>query len=160
MECILVKNLRTSPLNPRKHINDESIVELANSIKEYGLINPLLVRPLENEDDCFEIICGERRYHALKSIKSEYADCVIVHMNDIRAREIMLTENIQREDVDPLDEAESIFELITNYNHSVADLVTKLGKSEFYIRIRLKLVDLCDTLKEEYKNKYLSTSLS
>jgi len=132
-------------INPRGTIQDEGISELTENIKTHGLINALLVRPVKKG---YEIVAGNRRLKAVKSLKWEKVDCVIMDLTDEEAFEYAVIENLQREDVHPLDEAKA-FETILKRS-SIEDLAARVNKTESYIIRRTKLSDLIEPLKQAY----------
>ncbi|GAH86055.1 unnamed protein product, partial [marine sediment metagenome] len=97
------QDLKPNSYNPRKTFRSASLKELAENIKTMGLIEPLVVRPLE--DNKFEIVCGMRRYHALKSLKHKTVLCVIKELTDIEALDISFSENMQRDNLNPIEQA-------------------------------------------------------
>ena len=150
-----VASLRPSSLNPRKTVSDESLKDLCESIARYGILQPIIVRELEDildEDNGevieggTEIICGYRRWRASQMLGLETIPAQIRYLDDKAALDLMITENLQREDISPLEEAEAYAALI-EHNGSVAELAARFGKSEKYIRGRLYLNDLTDDLK-------------
>lgn len=140
---IPLDQLIESASNPRKRFDEEKLLELAASITEHGVQQPILVRRMS--DLTLEIVYGHRRYRAsrlagLKTIPGQVVlegDC-----DDAKALELQLAENNQREDVDPLEEADAICALMSKHGRELADVAAKLGRPEQYVRRRLKLVGL------------------
>lgn len=156
--------IQPSPMNPRKTFDQEGIAELARNIKEQGLLQPITVRPVEyyetyddDEDDYstvvskFEIVCGERRYRACLLNGSETIPCIIRQMDDTAAFDAMIVENLQRKDVDPIEEAFAFGLLIRNGNDA-EEVALRFGKSVRFVQDRLRLnnleVDLQNLVKE------------
>jgi ParB family chromosome partitioning protein len=146
---IETSRIAPSPLPPqqrrRSHFKPEETEELGNSILQQGLISPIVVRPvpvLSETKAEYEIVVGERRWlaHILKNLAT--IKCFVRHLADETALEIQMQENLQRKDVDPLDEAFSYKYYLEHSNHTVADLAARFAKSEKFIRQRLKLNDL------------------
>lgn len=149
MEIIIAKleAIQSSPLNPRKSFDEVKLKELAASIKEKGVINPITVRKAGKK---FEIICGERRFRASQLAGKTDMPVIVKDLDDKQTLEFMVIENLQRDDVHPLEEAEGYEALMKNYK-DVKDIAAKVGKSTSYIRGRLKL---CDLIPENRKFFY------
>lgn len=125
-----------SSFNPRKIIDETGLEELASSIKEKGILQPIVVRPVGER---FEIVCGERRYRASLLADKKEIPAMIRELSDDEAFEFAITENLQRKDVSPIEEAAAFKLLIDAKNYDVPALVIRFGKSESYIRGRLRL---------------------
>lgn len=153
IENLRLDQIRPSALNPRKVYDDEGLKELADSIKSQGLLNPISVRPaldaLPTSDGLpvYEIVCGERRWRAMMLNKAKEIPSIIRDLTDDEAFEVMITENLQRKDIEPLDEAAAYLAL-QKRGLSVTDMAAKFGKSERYVRDRLKLNDLIPLFKD------------
>lgn len=143
---IPLSNIKESPLNPRKHFDESAIKELASSIAEIGVIQPIVVRP---KDKNFELVCGARRFRASKLAKTQSISAVIRELTDEEALELMITENLQRKDVHPLDEAAAI-QSLQKTGKTQEDIAAKLGVSQAFIAKRLKLLDLEPDLQKAY----------
>ena len=130
---------------PRKSFDDDSLKELANSIKADGVIQPIVVRKV---DDRYEIIAGERRFRASKLAGLEKVPVVVKNVTDRKARELALVENIQREDLNPIEEAISLKTLMEEYKLTQQELSDIIGKSRSYIANNLRLLNLSDHIKE------------
>jgi hypothetical protein len=140
---------------PRKNFDDESLEELANSIKADGVIQPIVVRKV---DDKYEIIAGERRFRASKLAGLEKVPVVVKNVTDRKARELALVENIQREDLNPIEEAISLKTLMEEYKLTQQELSDIIGKSRSYIANNLRLLNLSDYIKEYLIRGELSPS--
>lgn len=136
---IPVDRIIFSAFNPRKTINETELKELATSIKEKGVIQPVVVRPLS--EDTYEIVCGERRLRASMLADQKTIPSIIRELSDDEAMDMAITENLQRKDVNPLEEA-TAFKMLIEKGQTIIDLAARFGKSEMYIRGRLKLNDL------------------
>ncbi len=134
--------LRASPRNPRRHFSDEELEDLANSIREKGIIQPILVRPMPGVDGVFEIIAGERRWRAAQRAALHEVPIVIVEVADREAFEIALIENVQRADLNPLEEALGYEKLAADYGYSQNDLARVIGKSRSHIANTMRLAKL------------------
>lgn len=140
---------------PRKSFDDDSLKELANSIKADGVIQPIVVRKV---DDRYEIIAGERRFRASKLAGLEKVPVVVKNVTDRKARELALVENIQREDLNPIEEAISLKTLMEEYKLTQQELSDIIGKSRSYIANNLRLLNLSNHIKEYLIRGELSPS--
>ena len=140
---------------PRKNFDDDSLVELANSIKADGVIQPIVVRKV---GDKYEIIAGERRFRASKLAGLEKVPIVVKNVSDRKARELALVENIQREDLNPIEEAISLKTLMEEYKLTQQELSDIVGKSRSYIANNLRLLNLSDYIKDYLIRGELSSS--
>ena len=141
---IPLKEIVPSKNNPRKTFDADELNELADSIKENGLLQPITVRPIKEVEDGeefakFEIVCGERRYRATLLTGSEEIDCIVKDLDDKAALTAMIFENMQRKDVDPMEEASAIDRLVNEFGVEVGQVARMLGKSETFVRSRLRL---------------------
>lgn len=140
---------------PRKNFDDDSLEELANSIKTDGVIQPIVVRKV---GDKYEIIAGERRFRASKLAGLEKVPIVVKNVSDRKARELALVENIQREDLNPIEEAISLKTLMEEYKLTQQELSDIVGKSRSYIANNLRLLNLSDYIKDYLIRGELSPS--
>lgn len=159
-KLIPLSDLVTSPTNPRKSFDQSKTTELAESIKEKGVLQPILVRAKGKK---FEIICGERRFRASQMVKAinkqkDTIPAIIREMDDQEVRELQLIENFQREDVHPMEEALAIKYAIETGQYSTEELCVKVGKSEYYIKQRIKLNNLSDKLQQLFFHGNLNIS--
>ncbi len=142
---IEVGRISVSTDNPRKGLDKLKLEELAASIKEKGLIEPIIVQP---KGTGFEIICGERRLKACLLVGEKTITSVIrIGLSDKEAAEIRTIENLQREDLGPIDEANSFQSLLTEHGNTFEDLASRIGKSKTYIKDRLSLISLPKIVK-------------
>ncbi len=140
-----------SKLNPRHQTNPEAQVELEQSIRTQGIVTPLLVRPIAKG---FEIAAGHRRFRAAAAIGHETVPCVVRNMTDEQFLEILTLENLQREDIHPLDEAKGYEQLMTKCKQDVARIAERVGRSVKYVYDRIKLLNLIkDAQQWFYKGK-------
>ena len=140
---------------PRKNFDDDSLEELATSIKADGVIQPIVVRKV---GDKYEIIAGERRFRASKLAGLEKVPIIVKNVSDRKARELALVENIQREDLNPIEEAISLKTLMEEYKLTQQELSDIVGKSRSYIANNLRLLNLSDYIKEYLIRGELSPS--
>jgi ParB family transcriptional regulator, chromosome partitioning protein len=148
VEQIEMKMIRPSNFAVRDKFQESLEMEsLMSSIREHGLLQPILIRPRLNG---FEIVAGNRRFHACKSLRWRFIACKIREMSDKQAFEIMLTENIQRKSMDPVEEAEAFRKYVLDYGWGgVSELGRKIGKSEEYVSHRIQLLKLPEEIKEQ-----------
>lgn len=133
-----------SALNPRKHFDDHAVNELAASIKEKGVLQPILVRPImDSLPQTYEIVCGARRYRASKLAEMKYIPAVVRDISDDEALEMMIVENLQRKDVNPMEEAAAIQNMVKHYK-SYTEVALRLGKSARFVAERDKLNNLIE----------------
>lgn len=170
--------LATSPTNPRKHFDAAKLQELADTIAASGVHTPILVRPLSDDqrltivlelnrtgqrrpDDAppqYEIVAGERRYRASKLAHAPTIPAMVRPLTDAQVLEIQLTENLQREDLTALEEAEGYDYLLTETGISAVQLAAKIGKSVRYVFNRLKLQDCCNEVKQALRTGAIDAS--
>ena len=136
---IEVGRIRPNPNQPRMHFSEESIDELADSIGERGVLQPILLRP---HGDGYEIIAGERRWRAAQRARLHTIPAIIREADDASAAELALIENIQREDLNAIEEAEGYKQLIQHHGHSAEDLGRLVHKSRSHVANLLRLLDL------------------
>lgn len=136
---IPIEKIVANPYQPRTTFNDEKILELAHSIKENGLIQPILVRQIGEQ---FEIIAGERRYRAMISIGYTDVPVVLSNANDSKSATLALIENIQREDLNVVEEAIALKEILKTQNLTQKELALQIGKSQSSIANKIRLLDL------------------
>jgi ParB family chromosome partitioning protein len=131
---------------PRKIFNDETIEELAQSIKAYGIIQPLSVRKMGNES--FELVAGERRLRAAKKAGLNKVPAIIVDITDKESAAIALLENLQREDLNYIEEAEAYYNLIKDHSYTQEQLAETIGKKQSTIANKLRLLKLCEEVRK------------
>ena len=137
---VALADIQPSNYNPRKTFDEASLAELAESIRQQGVLQPIGVRPID--ENRFEVVFGERRYRASLMAGLETVPAVIYEVSDEVAEEMAVTENLQRKDVTPIEEANAYQKLIESGRHDVHSLAVQFGKSEDYIRTRLKFTTL------------------
>lgn len=144
---VSVANIQPSNYNPRKRFDETGLDELAESIKQQGVLQPITVRPIADTDR-YEIVFGERRYRASVIAGLEEVPAIISELSDEEAQEMAVTENLQRKDVTPTEEANAYKQFIDSGKHTVETLSVLFGKSENYIRTRLNFSTLIPELAE------------
>lgn len=130
---------------PRKYFNEEAIEELSQSIKEHGIIQPLTVRKM---GEVYELVAGERRLRAAKLAELTTVPCNIVDITDSQSAEIALLENLQREDLNYIEEAEAYYNLINDHNFTQDELAKRMGKKQSTIANKLRLLKLSSDVRE------------
>ncbi len=131
-----------NPRNPRRHFADEDLADLAASVKEKGLLQPIVVRPLSGEDNRYEIVAGERRWRAAQIAGIHDIPVIVREFDDGEALEIALIENIQRTDLNPIEEADGYQQLIDHFKYTQQQLAHSIGKSRSHIANTLRLLNL------------------
>ncbi|CAH1679138.1 Chromosome-partitioning protein ParB [Hyphomicrobiales bacterium] len=137
-----VEFLRPNPRNPRKAFVEEDLSELADSIRQRGVIQPIVVRSLAHLIDVFEIIAGERRWRAAQRAGLHEVPVVVIEADDKTALEIAIIENVQRADLNPMEEAAGYERLIADFDYSQNDLAQVIGKSRSHVANTLRLLKL------------------
>ncbi len=146
VRVIPVDRIDPNPEQPRLSFDEETLVELANSIREHGVLQPILVRPLG--PNRYQLIAGERRWRASIGAGLSTIPALVEEIDDDTALEISIIENLQREDLSPLDEATMYDRMIREHGYSVRKLAQKLGKDKGYVENRLRLADAPQEIRE------------
>jgi ParB family transcriptional regulator, chromosome partitioning protein len=144
---IPIEFLRPNPRNPRRNFDGDSLDELAASIKERGILQPILARPLPGSPDSYEIIAGERRWLAAQRAGLHEVPIASVNADDRQALELAIIENVQRTDLDPLEEAAGYQRLGDEFLYTQADLAKVIGKSRSHVTNCLRLLNLPERTK-------------
>lgn len=155
---VALANIQPSSYNPRKNFDEASLAELAESIRRQGVLQPIGVRPMA--DDRFEIVFGERRYRASLMAGLEEIPAIVMEISDEAAEEMAITENLQRQDVTPMEEANAYQKLIESGRYDVQALTAQFGKSENYIRTRLKFVSLIPEIAQLLEQDEITISVA
>ena len=137
-----ISSIIPNKFQPRKNFEKESLEELSNSIKERGILQPLIVRKSEKDNDKFELIAGERRWQAAQMAGLHKVPVVIVVADDLKSLEFAIVENVQRKDLNPIEEAEGYNKLINEFNYDQEKVSKFIGKSRSYIANSLRLLSL------------------
>jgi len=149
-------SLRPNARNPRRAFSDTELDELAASLRERGIIQPIVVRPLRGVSDTYEIIAGERRWRAAQRANLHEVPVVIIEATDAEALQLAIVENVQRTDLNPLEEAEGYRSLIRDFSHSQDDVARMVGKSRSHVANTLRLQTLPDRVREHILSGRLS----
>ena len=139
---VSIKDIVRNKFQPRKKFNKESLEELTNSIKEQGVIQPIVVRPDKNLEGKYEIIAGERRWIASQNAGLHDVPVVILNVDDVKSLEFAIVENVQRQDLNPIEEARGYQKLIDDFGYNQDKLSKFIGKSRSYIANSLRLLSL------------------
>ena len=141
---ISIKDIERNKFQPRKNFNKESLEELTSSIKEQGVIQPILVRPSRNDNSKYEIIAGERRWLASQNAGLHEVPVVILDVDEVKSLEFAIVENVQRQDLNAIEEARGYQRLVDEFNYNQEKLSQFIGKSRSYIANSLRLLSLPD----------------
>lgn len=142
-----IEFLRANPRNPRRIFRDEDLQELADSIRERGIIQPIVVRGVAGAVDAYEIVAGERRWRAAQRAGLHEVPIHLVEVGDREALELAIIENVQRADLNPLEEALGYNELIEQFGYSQTDLAKIIGKSRSHVANTLRLMKLPENVQ-------------
>ena len=140
--------LRPNARNPRRVFSNTELDELVASLRERGIIQPIVARPVRGTHDAYEIIAGERRWRAAQRAGLHEVPVVIIDATDDEALQLAIIENVQRANLNPLEEAEGYRALIRDFSHSQDDVARLVGKSRSYVANTLRLQTLPDSVKE------------
>ena len=139
---VSIKDINGNKLQPRKHFDKGSLEELTNSIKQQGVIQPIVVRPDKSSEGKYEIVAGERRWLASQNAGLHEVPVVILNIDDVKSLEFAIVENVQRQDLNPIEEARGYQRLINDFNYNQEKLSKFIGKSRSYIANSLRLLSL------------------
>ena len=139
---VSIKDLSRNKFQPRKHFSKDDLEDLTNSIKEQGVIQPIVVRPNKQEEGKYEIIAGERRWLASQNAGLNEVPVVILNVDDVKSLEIAIIENVQRQNLNPVEEAKGYKKLVNDFNYDQEKLAKFIGKSRSYIANSLRLISL------------------
>jgi ParB family chromosome partitioning protein len=147
LQRLAIGDLHPCRFQPRRRFADEQIRELAQSVREKGILQPLVVRPDPDQAGSYQIICGERRWRAAQLAQLHELPVVVRQFTDQETLEIALVENLQREDLTPLEEAEAYQRLKDEFGHTQEALADGIGKSRSHVANMLRLLGLPDAVK-------------
>ena len=153
---IAIKDIVRNKFQPRKSFNKDSLAELTNSIKEQGVIQPIIVRPSASIDGKYEIIAGERRWLASQNAGLHEVPTVILNVDDVKSLEFAIVENVQRQDLNPIEEARGYQRLVDDFSYNQDKLSKFIGKSRSYIANSLRLLSLPDEVLSMVEQENLS----
>jgi len=151
-----IAQLKPNPFQPRQTFEPEALDDLANSIREKGILTPILVRPVPGEPDQYQIVAGERRWRAAQKARLHEVPVVIKSLNDSEALEYALIENIQRADLNAMEEARGYKQLIEKFSYTQDALGQEIGKSRSHIANTMRLLQLPTTVQDFITSGQLS----
>ena len=153
---ISISSIIPNKNQPRKIFEKDALEELTNSIKERGIIQPLIVRNSDNQDNMFELIAGERRWQAAQSAGLHEVPAIVINADNLKSLELAIIENVQRKDLNSIEEAESYKNLIENFGYD-QEMVSKfIGKSRSHISNTLRLLNLPEKIIDMVRYKKIS----
>jgi ParB family chromosome partitioning protein len=141
-----IDEITIAPHQPRQMFDPDKLAELASSIKEHGVIQPVVVRPLQSGG--YELIAGERRWRACKTLGYRKIPAVVKECRDLEASAVSLIENVQREDLNPLEEALAYHQLMDNYGLTQEEVSGRVGKSRSFVANMVRLLGLPNEIKD------------
>ena len=150
---IQVHKIKRNRHQPRKIFKDHEIQQLADSIKQNGQIAPIVVRKV---DDCYELIVGERRWRATQLLKKDTINAVVIEADEITSAVLSIVENVQREDLNSMEEAESLERLISEFSMSHEDVAKYISKSRAHVTNIIRLNELSDFVKDQLRHNNIS----
>jgi len=153
---VAIELIRPGAYQPRRHFDEAELDALAQSVREKGVLQPLLVRQVDEDDAAFELIAGERRWRAAQRAGLHQVPVLVRQLADVEALEIALIENLQREDLTSIEEAEAYRRLTRDFGRTQADLATALGKSRSHVANTLRLLGLPDVVRRQLETGALS----
>lgn len=151
-----VEWLRPCSFQPRKFFDQEALDDLAKSIAMHGILQPIVARPVEDGEQAYEIIAGERRWRAAQMANLHEVPVIIQYLDDAAVLEIALIENLQREDLTAIEEANALQNLMDNYGHTQEKLSAVIGKSRSHVANMLRLLHLPDSVQSMISDGRLS----
>lgn len=152
-----VGDLEPSAIQPRQTFDEEALKQLTESVKQYGLLQPILVRPSQQNPGRYEIVAGERRWRAAQRAQLHDVPVIIRELADSTALEIALIENLQREDLNPVEEAASYQKLMEEYDYTAESVAQTVGKSRSYIANMTRLLQLPERVQAMVAEGKLTT---
>ena len=153
---LLVSDLVRNKLQPRKTFDEKNLHELSNSIKERGVIQPIIVRKSENQRNKYEIIAGERRWLAAQNAGLHEVPVVVTEANDLKSLEFAIVENVQRQDLNPIEEAQGYQRLINEFSYDQEKVAKFIGKSRSHVTNCLRLLSLPREVTELVESNKIS----
>ncbi|MBC6437801.1 MAG: ParB/RepB/Spo0J family partition protein [Rhodobacteraceae bacterium] len=153
-----IEMIRPNPHQPRRNFSEEALGELAVSIQKRGVIQPLVLRPDPGGNGRYQIVAGERRWRAAQKARLHEVPAIIRDFNDTEVLEVAIIENIQRTDLNPLEEAAGYRQLMDRFGHTQEKLAEAMGKSRSYIANLMRLLNLPDAVQAMVKEGHLSAS--
>ena len=149
-----ISQVESCATQPRKQFDPDALADLADSIREHGIIQPLTVRKLQS--GYYQIIAGERRWRAARMAGLDQVPAIVIEADDRKAMELAMIENLQREDLNPMEEAEGYQQLMTQYNLTQEETAQRVGKSRSAVANALRLLNLCPPVRAMVEDGRLS----
>ncbi|PDQ17787.1 chromosome partitioning protein ParB [Mesorhizobium sanjuanii] len=143
-----IEFISPNPKNPRRHFGDAELTDLAQSIREHGVVQPVVARPSPSQPGRYEIIAGERRWRAAQRAGLSEIPIIVRDVNDRTALELAIIENVQRADLNPVEEAQGYQQLIDDHGYTQADLGNVIGKSRSHVANTLRLLKLPEVIRD------------
>ncbi|MEM6621147.1 MAG: ParB/RepB/Spo0J family partition protein [Pseudomonadota bacterium] len=151
-----IDKIHPNPAQPRRNFRDEDLAELAESLKVHGVIQPVLVRPDPNNPGDYQLVAGERRWRAAQLAGVHELPAVVRELDDQQLLELAIIENVQRVDLDPIEEADGYSQLIETFGYTQADLAQVIGKSRSHVTNMMRLLSLPERVREFLQTGQLS----
>ena len=153
---LLLSEIAPNRFQPRKNFDEENLVDLTNSIRERGVIQPIIVRKSSSDNSKYEIIAGERRWLAARKAGLHDIPVVVTEADDLKSLEFAIVENVQRHDLNPLEEAQGYKRLIDEFSYDQEKVSKFIGKSRSYITNSLRLLNLPKDVLEFVETKKIT----
>lgn len=153
---LALDQLEVNPFQPRTHIDADALAELADSIRAYGIVQPLLARPNPDAPERYHIVAGERRWRAAALAGLQEVPVLVQELSDADAAAVALVENLQREDLNAIEEAEGYDRLLTEFSMTQETLAKAVGKSRSHVTNALRLLNLPETVQVEVRQGRIS----
>jgi ParB family chromosome partitioning protein len=157
LTAVPVGSIRPNPLQPRQHFEPEAMAELQRSIQALGVLVPIIVRPLAGDPPCFELVAGERRWRACAALGLPAIPAIVRDISGRESLELAVVENLQRANLDPIEEAMGFSNLLEEYGYTQERLAERLGRSRPAVANALRLLSLPDQVKSELRAGRLTT---
>jgi ParB family chromosome partitioning protein len=151
-----IELVHPNPRNPRRSFGEEDLADLAQSIREKGIVQPILVRPVKTQANHYEIIAGERRWRASQRAGQHEVPVIVQDVSDKEALELAIIENVQRADLNPIEEAFGYEQLIAEFDYTQQDLGQVIGKSRSHVANTLRLLKLPEKVKDHLREGRLT----
>ncbi len=151
-----LKDIRPNPAQPRRTFSEDELDELADSIKQRGVLQPILLRPDPDAPGRYQIVAGERRWRAAQRADLKTIPAVVRDMDELQLLEVGIIENVQRSDLNPLEEAEAYGALMKRFGRTQEDLADSVGKSRVHISNTIRLLNLGETAREHLRQGRIS----
>lgn len=146
-KIVSIAHVHPNPDQPRRHYDEQALEELASSIERHGLLQPLIVRPDDETGESYQIVAGERRWRASQKARLHEVPVIVTDYDEQTVIEIALVENLQREDLNPVEEAEGYSRLVQFYGHTQDEIAKTVGKSRSHVANTLRLLNLPEPIK-------------